>query len=135
VSFVDAASGLDVAGRGSDRGVVEVRLSSAGVAIGDWIKIHPYVNVYDEQGTDDFSSCLFDPTDDGNDEDSFFDPADPTRRLGPSSTCYPEFAFVRQGQTDHTKTFDVNDVGNASDGPGLQGCSTPVTCLPATRRA
>jgi len=129
VSFVDASAGVNVSpGEGVDRGVVEIKTTVLG---SPWIKIYPYVNVYDQQGTDDFSNCVFDPTDDGNNEDSFFDPTDPQRRLGPSSTCYPEFTFVHQGQTDWRKIFDVTDVGNASDGPGLQGCSTPGVCLPA----
>ena len=117
-------------GEAPDRGVVEVQLAVGGAPQGNWIKIYPYVNVYDQQGTDDFSNCTFDPIDDGNNEKSFFDPTDPLRRLGPSSTCYPEFNFVRQGQTDYRKTFDVNDIGFASDGPGLQGCSG-AGCLPA----
>ncbi len=123
VSFVDNSSGVNVSlGEAADRGVVEVRIV-AGAPQGVWIKIFPFQNVYDQQGTDDFSNCLFDPTDDGNNEDSFYDPNDPARRLGPSSTCFPEFCFVHQGQTDYRKTFDVTDIGNASDGPGLQGCS------------
>ena len=40
---------------------------------------------------------MFDPADDGSDEDDYFDPTDPNRRLGPSSTCAPEFAFTRHG--------------------------------------
>ncbi len=125
VSFVDVTSGVNVtSGESVERGVVELQLvDSAGVSVGNWIKIYPFENEYDQQGTDDFSNCTFDPVDDGNDEDSFFDPADPLRRLGPSSTCYPEFVFVRQGQTDYRKTFDVTDIGAASDGPGLEGCT------------
>jgi hypothetical protein len=124
VSFVDSSSGFPVTqGEALDRGVVEVQLAGTG----NWIKIYPFVNVYDQQGTDDFPNCLFDPADDGNNEDSFFDPTDPARRLGPSSTCFPEFVFARQGQTDHLRSFDVNDIGNASDGPGLQGSSGPGT--------
>ncbi len=136
VSFIDNTSGVNVtAGESPDRGVVEVQVASNGVPQGPWIKIYPYQNVYDQQGTDDFSNCLFDPVDDGNDEDSFFDPTDPHHNpYGPSSTCFPEFNFVRQGQTDYRKTFDVNDIGAASDGPGLQGCSG-AGCLPANTPA
>jgi hypothetical protein len=131
VSFVDSTSGVNVTpGEAADRGVVEVQLAVTGTASGSWIKIYPYVNVYDQQGTDDFTNCVFDPVDDGNNEDSFTDPTDPNRRLGPSSTCFPEFTFVRQGQTDYRKQFDVTDIGAASDGPGLQGCSG-AGCLPA----
>jgi hypothetical protein len=42
---------------------------------------------------------MFDPIDDGNDEDDFFDPTDPARRLGPSSTC---FGSVPGGTSDYT---------------------------------
>lgn len=130
VSFVDNSSGVNVtAGEAADRGVVE---ASATVP-GPWIKLYPYENVYDQQGTDDFTNCVFDPVDDGNNEDSFFDATDPNRRLGPSSTCYPEFTFVHHGQTDYRKDFDVTDIALASDGPGLQPCSNPPSalCLPA----
>jgi hypothetical protein len=131
ISLVDNSSGVLVTlGEAMDRGVVEVQLAATGTPVGSWIKIYPYYNVYDEQGENDFSNCTFDPVDDGNNEDSFFDPTDPGRTLGPSSTCYPEFVFARQGQADYRKTYDVNDIGNASDGPGLQGCSGPG-CLPA----
>jgi hypothetical protein len=75
---------------------------------------------------------MFDPTDDGNNEDSFFDPTDPARRLGPSSTCFPEFSFTRQGQIDYRSQFDPTDITNSSDGPGIQGCANPpnAACLP-----
>jgi hypothetical protein len=130
VSFVDNAAGVNVSqGEAVDRGVV-----AASVAIGGpWLKLYPYENVYDQQGTDDFTNCVFDPVDDGNDEDDYFAPEDPARRTGPSSTCFPEFCFVRQGQTDRRKDFDVTDIGMASDGPGLKPCSNPPSalCLPA----
>jgi hypothetical protein len=105
-------------------------VAATGTPVGNWIKIYPYANVYDVQGENDFSNCIFDPIDDGNDEDSFFDPTDPNRLLGPSSTCYPEFVFGKQGQTDYRKRFDATDIQSASDGPGLQGCSG-AGCLPA----
>jgi hypothetical protein len=131
ISLLDNTSGVNVTfGEAVNRGVVEVQLAATGLPSGSWIKIFPYYNVYDEQGENDFSNCIFDPVDDGNNEDSFFDPTDPNRVLGPSSTCYPEFVFAQHGQTDYRKTFDVTDIGNASDGPGLQGCSGPG-CLPA----
>jgi len=105
-----------------DKGVVMVRIAdNAGVAQGPWVKVRPYSNVYDRQGTDNYFECMFDPIDDGNNEDSFFDPSDPDRRLGPSSTCYPEFVFAYHGDTDYRNTFNVNAIGRASDGPGLQG--------------
>ena len=89
-----------------------------GAPVGDWIKLEPYLNVYDQQGVDNYFNCMFDPIDDGNDEDDFFDPTDPDRRLGPSSTCKPEFNFTYIGDTFHP--FDPQRLGNA-DGPGLQG--------------
>jgi len=131
IALVDATAGVGVTfGFVVDRGVVEVQFANSGVPSGSWIKIFPYVNVYDLQGEADFSNCIFDPVDDGNNEDSYFDPTDPGRLYGPSSTCYPEFVFGRQGQTDYRKRFDVNDIALASDGPGLQGCSG-AGCLPA----
>ena len=127
VSFVDNSAGVNVSvGEAVQTGVVEAKINATGTV---WVKLYPYANVYDQQGTDDFANCMFDPTDDGNNEDSFFDPTDPNRRLGPSSTCYPEFSFVRQGQTDYRKDFDVSDIGLASDGPGLQPCSFPPSAL------
>ncbi len=126
VSFVDNAAGVNVSvGETVQNGVVEAKINATGT---NWVKLYPYVNAYDQQGTDDFANCMFDPTDDGNNEDSFFDPTDPNRRLGPSSTCYPEFNFARQGQTDYRKDFDVNDIGLA-EGPGLQPCANPPSAL------
>ena len=130
VSFLTSTDVNVTPGETPDRGVVEVQLASSGVPVGNWIKIYPYVNVYDEQGTDDFSNCVFDPIDDGNDEKSFFDPTDPLRSHGPSSTCFPEFTFGHQGDTDYRHRFDPGAIGFASDGPGLQGCSG-AGCLPA----
>jgi hypothetical protein len=90
-----------------DRGVVEVQLADAsGAPIGNWLKIVAYENNYDQQGTDDFTNCTFDPVDDGNDEDDYFNPSDPLRRLGPSSTCFPEFVFARGGHTDWRLDFN-----------------------------
>jgi len=117
LSFKQQVSLLD--GRcvrsGWDRAVVHAQLSGSAL----WEKIYPYENLYDEQGTDRFSTCMFDPIDDGNNEDSYFDPTDPDRRFGPSSTCYPEFVFSDLGDTD--EPFDLANVGDASDGPGLPG--------------
>ena len=137
VSFMDSLVVNVSPGEGGQTGVVQAKIIPNGftplTATTKWFKLYPYENVYDQQGTDDFSNCMFDPIDDGNNEDSFFDPTDPARRLGPSSTCFPEFDFVRQGQTDYRKAFDITDIGLASDGPGLQGCSSPpsAVCLPA----
>jgi hypothetical protein len=121
VSFVDNR-GLPNgdAGESADRGVVEVNVLQASGADGPlWRKIYPYVNEYDEQGTDNFYNCTFDPTDDGNNEDDFFDPSDPNRRLGPSSTCKPEYTFACQGDTD----YHLNDVPPKlcnAEGPGYK---------------
>jgi len=106
----------------ADRGVVHIQLANnAGDPVGDWVKIEPFLNSYDYQNNDGFFGCMFDPPDDGNNEDMFFDPEDPRRRLGPSSTCVPEFTFVEHCDTDGP--FDAGSIGRASDGPGLQGSS------------
>jgi hypothetical protein len=57
--------------------------------------------------------------DDGTTEDDFFDPGDPGRRFGPSSTCAPRKVFGYVGDTDDL--FAVDAIGRATDGPGLQG--------------
>jgi hypothetical protein len=80
--------------------------------------LEPHQNVYDTRPFPLHSNCSFDPVDDGNDEEDFFDPADPTRRFGPSSTCWPERGFVDQGDT--FSPFDPQNLGDA-DGPGLEG--------------
>ncbi|HEX5041329.1 MAG TPA: hypothetical protein VFV75_00380 [Candidatus Polarisedimenticolaceae bacterium] len=121
----DYMSGWDQA---VDRGVVHIQLAgSSGAAIGAWRKLYPYENVYDMAGQDNFTNCMFDPTDDGNTEDSFFDPTDPERRYGPSSTCGPEFVFSGQGSTFWSAPFSATDIRHASDGPGLQGVLGPGT--------
>jgi hypothetical protein len=95
------------------------RADAYGAAAGPWITVAPHLNVYDSQADDTLAACTFDPVDDGNDEDTFFDPDDPLRRLGPSSTCYTSFVFAWQGDTD--EPFDPWNIGLASDGPGLAG--------------
>jgi hypothetical protein len=105
-----------------DRGVVQIQLAdTSGNPVGNWLKLTAYENAYDQQGTDNFANCTFDPVDDGNDEDDYFDPADPLRRLGPSSTCFPEFAYARSGSTDWRLEFIVTNTGFRQDGPGLPG--------------
>ena len=100
ISLLDFRS-VSGAGESLDRGVVQVQLAdAAGGPVGDWTKIYPSTNRYDQRARHGRDNCRFDPIDDGNDEDSFFDPTDPLRRLGPSSTCFPEFSFVWQGDTD-----------------------------------
>jgi hypothetical protein len=103
----------------------------AGNPVGDWLKLEPYLNVYDQTGVDNYFNCMFDPIDDGNDEDDFFDPTDPDRRMGPSSTCKPELNFAYIGHTflpyDGMPSWitpaewERYRLGNASDGPALRG--------------
>jgi hypothetical protein len=96
-----------------------VQLAGAGGApIGPWIKVEPYWNPYDQQNSPDIFQCGFDPIDDGSTEDDFFDPTDPARTLGPSSLCYPEFVYVRHGES--SSPFAPANMGRA-DGPGLAG--------------
>jgi hypothetical protein len=102
-------------GRPTDRAIVQAQV----VGSATWEKIFPYLNVYTGQASDIYSNCTFDPVDDGNDEDDYFDPADPGRRFGPSSTCFPEFVFDALGDTG--EPFQPDNIRNASDGPGLQG--------------
>jgi len=102
-----------------DRGVVQVQLADeSGQPVGPWIKVEPYLNPYDVQNVSFVFNCFFDPADDGNTEDDFFDPTNPERRLGPSSTCYPEWTFGRTGDT--FDPFDSTRLRYA-DGPGLEG--------------
>lgn len=102
-----------------DRGVVMVQLADeTGAPVGDWMKLDPYRNVYDQVATDLFKTCMFDPIDDGTNEDDFFDPNDPERLHGPSSTCAPEFAFAAMGETSNP--YSAENVGFA-DGPALDG--------------
>ena len=109
-------------GESTDRAVVQIQLADgSGNPVGDWTNLLAYENAYDQQGTDDFTNCTFDPIDDGNDEDDFFDPLDPLRVYGPSSTCFPEFVYARAGHTDWRLDFNVANIGLAGDGPGLQG--------------
>jgi hypothetical protein len=120
VSFIDgrALNMPDLAN--SDRGVVSVQLAnSVGTGVGNWIKLNAYANGYDTQNYDNYGGiCFFDPIDDGNTEDTFFDPADPLRRLGPSSTCFPAFAYSCIGNT--FSAFSAGNICNSA-GPGLQG--------------
>ena len=120
ISLLDYRSVNTQDGRAPDRGVVHAQqIDSAGSPVGDWIKLQPYLNVYDIQGEDNYYNCMFDPVDDGNTEDDVFDPTDPFSRLGPSSTCFPSYSFAYLGDTD--EPFDVGRIGRASHGPGLHG--------------
>jgi hypothetical protein len=123
VALVDnrGIGGIDW-GEVADRAIVQANVHTAnGLPGPTWIKLQPYENVYEQQATDDFTNCMFDPTDDGTNEDSFFNPSDPARRLGPSSTCFPEFVFSRSGDTDYRFGFDPARIGMADPGSGLQG--------------
>jgi hypothetical protein len=122
ISFIDSRSTNTPPGEAADRGVVQVQLADpAGNPVGDWINIEPHHNVYDQFASDAFAraNCTFDPIDDGNTEFDYFDPTDPQRMYGPSSTCYPRKVFSALGDTD--EPFDPAKIGNASDGPGLEG--------------
>jgi hypothetical protein len=106
-------------GMTNNRGVVQVQLADqAGNPSGPWVTLEPYFNPYDSDVEFFITNCTFDPVDDGNTEDDFFDPADPDRRYGPSSTCYPQRGFAWTGDT--FDPFD-GDLGRAMDGPGLPG--------------
>ena len=130
VSLIDSRTVNAPNGESADRGTIGLQLADpiTGAPVGDWIKLDPIFNRYDQQGTDGYTNCLFDPIDDGNTEDDFFDPADPLRRLGPSSTCFPAFSFVYLGDTDNS--FSPGNVGNASDPPGLCGGATGLGTTP-----
>ncbi len=108
-----------------DRGVVQLQTANDdGTPSGPWIKLEPYVNLHDALPVLTFN-CSFDPIDDGNTEEDFFDPTDPNRFMGPSSTCAPEFSFNQQGETG--SSFDAQNIGDATDGPGLAGSTGPGT--------
>ncbi len=111
VSLMDFRASNTPFGEAVDRAVVHVKVDGSTT----WQKVFPFENVYDVQGTDAFTNCMFDPIDDGNDEDDFFDPTDPLARLGPSSTCFPEFVFGFQGDTRFDTPFSPLNTGRASD--------------------
>jgi hypothetical protein len=99
-----------------DRGVVQYKtVDLAGDDTSVWINLQPYQNAYDEQAYDRYFNCTFDPVDDGTTEDDFFDPTDPNRRYGPSSTCFPEFSYGCLGDTDDP--FAVGNICNATTQP------------------
>lgn len=102
--------------RSADRGVVQIRLAdNGGSPTSSWMNLTPIQNTYDEQAMDNFFACTFDPVDDGSVEDDFFDPTDPLRDTGPSSTCFPEFSYGFNGDTDDP--FNVGNIGNADTPP------------------
>jgi hypothetical protein len=121
VDFMDSKTVNVAAGQSPARGVVALQLADTdGDAVGNWIKLEPFLNIYDTQAQDQYFSCSFDPIDDGNDEDSFFDPTDPDRRTGPSSSCFPNSTFVYLGETFNPFNDGALGLCNA-EGPGLQG--------------
>jgi len=102
--------------RSADGGVVQAQVvTPGGVPRGDWRTLVAYQNGYDQQREDNYTNCFFDPIDDGNTEDDFYDGS---VRLGPSSLCYDQWVFAYLGDTD--EAFNEANVGN-SDGPGLEG--------------
>ena len=119
ISLVDARTVNLPPDEAADRGVVMAQVADdAGNGVGPWIKLFAFQNPYDQIGTDNFFGCMYDPIDDGNNEDDFFDPADPSRDLGPSSTCLPAEVFANLGETSNP--FVLENIGRA-DGPGLVG--------------
>jgi hypothetical protein len=99
-----------------DRGVVQVKtVDLAGQDTSDWANLEPFQNTYDGQNYQWYFNCMFDPVDDGTTEDDFFDPDDPNRRYGPSSTCYPTFTWSCQGDTDDP--FQVDNICQATTPP------------------
>jgi hypothetical protein len=120
VDFMDDRNVNVVTGKSPARSVVSLQLANAaGNPVGDWIRLEPFQNIYDSQAQDQYFSCSFDPIDDGNDEDSFFDPTDPDRVFGPSTSCSPQFAFVYMGET--FGPYSATNVGRGETGQGLQG--------------
>ena len=104
-----------------DRAVVQVNvLNATGQETGFWHTILGYDNGYDAKTDGPYSNCFFDPTDDGNDEDDFFQPGNPWPSYGPSSTCLDRPVFSREGSTDYRFTANPANVGQAY-GPGLAG--------------
>jgi hypothetical protein len=129
VSFMDwRHSGADF-GTSGDCGMVALQVAdtdTSGTPVGDWIKIYPYYNEYDQQRHQWWTNCMFDPTDDGNTEDDFFNPDDPFRRLGPASTCGEEFMFSLSGDTDADYApGNINSASEPDSGlPGNTGTGT-----------
>jgi hypothetical protein len=120
VSLMDSRTINSAPGKNADRGVVSLQVAdSGGTGVGPWIKLEPFENVYDQQANDNYFNCMFDPIDDGNDEDSLFPSGDPAEIYGPSSTCTPAFSWAFIGETFNP--FAVGNIGQASDGPGLAG--------------
>jgi len=102
-----------------DRGVVQIQLTDeADAAPGDWASLSAVVNPYHATIAENHFACTFDPIDDGNTEDDFFDPTDPWRESGPASTCVGQWVWSFQGDTSEDP-FDVANVGHATTPPAL----------------
>jgi len=102
--------------RNGDSGIVQGKLvNTADEDITDWFNLEPFQNGYDTQAYDNYFNCYFDPIDDGTTEDDFFDPTDPNRRLGPSSSCFPGSQFSCIGES--ALPFAVDNTCNASTKP------------------
>jgi hypothetical protein len=100
----------------ADRAVVQYKtVDLAGDDTSVWMNLQPFQNTYDQQAYDRYYNCTFDPVDDGTTEDDFYDPTDPNRRYGPSSTCFPEFIYACLGDTDDP--FQVENICNATTQP------------------
>ncbi|MFQ5718377.1 MAG: S8 family serine peptidase [Acidobacteriota bacterium] len=128
VAFADDRTFNVPSGEAADRAVVQVaQVNSAGTPISAWQNIPAFQNNYANQGTGSFINCKFDPVDDAYDtfgaiptadptlaqnidgvstEDDYFDPNDPDRTLGPSSTCFPEFVFAFMGDWTSNNPMD-----------------------------
>ena len=120
VAMVDTTINGNTPHETYDRGVVQVSVLRTDGVETPWKTIQPYWDEYDEVGFELYYNCAFDPTDDGNTESDFFDPADPDRRFGPSSTCYPTPVFACQGSTDYHFGASPGRTCNADDA-GLAG--------------
>ena len=54
ISLMDSRSSFTTPGETVDRGVVMAQFADGGGSpVGDWIKLFPFQNPYDQQGTDD----------------------------------------------------------------------------------
>ena len=65
-------------GRSVDGGVVQALVVDPdGQPVGFWTTLQPFANIYDQQREENYVNCMFDPIDDGNTEDDFYEPDDP----------------------------------------------------------
>ena len=129
VSFADDRTFNVPPGEAADRAIVQAAPADpvSGNILSSWVTLPAFQNNYANQGTDAFINCKFDPSDDlynaittlphpdigaprntdnVSTEDDYFDPNDPERRLGPSSTCFPAFVFAHMGDYTSNDPFD-----------------------------